>query len=59
MEIARGYWDDLWRSGAYQRNLMRWPDTSYVEDLDYFETTMKRRIEYLDDYIASLTDAGE
>jgi len=58
IEIARGFWDDLWRSGAFKRNLGRWPDTSYTEDLDYFESTMRRRIEYLDGYINSLVDAG-
>lgn len=59
MEMAEGYWNDLWRSGAFMRNLNRWPDTSYVEDLDYFRESMQRRIEFLDDYIKSLKDAGE
>lgn len=59
MEVAEGYWNELHKSGAFKRNLQRWPDTSCVENLDFFEKTVKRRVVYLSNYILSLVDAGK
>lgn len=59
MAVARSYWDTLQNSGAFRRNIKRWPDTSYVDNLTYYDKIIKQRIEFLDNYINSLTDAGQ
>ncbi len=58
MTVAESYWNLIHDSGAFVRNRDRWPDGNYVEDLEYFSDTVKRRIEFLEGYISALQDAS-
>lgn len=51
---AEIYWSLIHDSGAMSRELERWPKTSYVGDLDYLKSSIRRRIDWLEDYIDSL-----
>ena len=51
---AREFWDLLHRSGAWERNLDRWPSTNSTDSLDYFEKTVRAHTEFFDEYIRSL-----
>ncbi len=52
------YWNELHDSGAWDRNLERWPDTTSTEDLSYFRETVINRLDFLDSYFRDLKDAG-
>ena len=51
---AREFWDLLHSSGAWARNLERWPQTSTADSLSYFENAVQRRVKYLDKTIRTL-----
>lgn len=51
---AEEEWDLLHRSGAWQRNLERWPSVSSTDSLDYFKKTVRTREKWFEDYLDSL-----
>ena len=56
---AETYWNELHTSGAWARNLERWPDTSAARDLTYFSKVVIVRFRFLSDYLENLKDAGD
>ncbi|MGN1345171.1 MAG: CotH kinase family protein [Eubacteriales bacterium] len=54
IENAASYWNLIHASGAVTRELERWPSVSYAEDLTYMEQCIRRRIQWLNQYIAKL-----
>ena len=51
---AEEQWALLHKSGAWQRNLDRWPSVSTTNSLDYFKQTVRTREAWLDDYLSTL-----
>ena len=51
---AREFWELLHRSGAWDRNLERWPATNSTDSLDYFEATVRSREKWLSEYLPTL-----
>ncbi len=51
---AREFWDLLHSSGAWERNLERWPQTSTTDSLSYFENAVRKRIQFLDKTVRAL-----
>ncbi len=56
------YEKQIFGSGAYARDLSRWPDSTHMEDpsdgLSVFMDHVKDRLEYMDDYIEDLSPEG-
>ena len=53
MELIDLYEADIFNSGAYLREMNRWPNSNYLLDttnLDLFREYMTKRLEYLDKY---------
>lgn len=51
---AHEFWDLLHSSGAWDRNLARWPNTNTTDSLDYFEKTVRTHTKWFDRYLKSL-----
>ena len=54
IEDAHEFWDLLHNSGAWDRNLERWPSTNTTDSLDYFEKTVRSREKWLAAYLKTL-----
>ncbi|MBO6053485.1 MAG: CotH kinase family protein [Clostridia bacterium] len=48
---AEEIWDLLHNSGAWARNLARWPNGNNTDSLDYFKETVVTRERWLEDYL--------
>ena len=51
---AEEQWAILHGSGAWQRNLERWPSVSTTDSLDYFKSTVRTHEAWFEEYLASL-----
>jgi CotH protein. len=51
---AHIFWDLLHDSGAWDRNLARWPSTNTTDSLDYFEKTVKTHEKWFSNYLKTL-----
>ena len=51
---AEAEWALLHGSGAWQRNLERWPSVSDTDSLDYFKTTVRNHEAWFEDYLETL-----
>ena len=51
---AEEQWAILHDSGAWARNLERWPSVSTTGSLDYFKKTVRSREAWMEEYLASL-----
>lgn len=51
---AEAEWALLHGSGAWQRNLERWPSVSDTDSLDYFKTTVRNHEAWFEDYLKTL-----
>ncbi|MBQ3706405.1 MAG: CotH kinase family protein [Clostridia bacterium] len=51
---AHEFWDLLHTSGAWDRNLARWPNTNSTDSLDYFEKTVRMHTKWFGNYLKSL-----
>ena len=56
LEILDGFEKDIFDSGAYARDLVRWPESKHIEgdlNLDEFKTYVLNRFHYCDSYYFS------
>ena len=51
---AEAEWALLHGSGAWQRNLDRWPSVSTTDSLDYFKSTVRSHEAWFEDYLKTL-----
>ena len=51
---AEEQWELLHKSGAWQRNLDRWPGVSTTDSLDYFKKTVRAREAWMEEYLDTL-----
>ena len=51
---AEAQWDLLHKSGAWQRNLDRWPSVSTTDSLDYFKETVRTREAWMEEYLETV-----
>ena len=51
---AEEYWDLLHESGAWARNLERWPGTSTTDSLDYLRRMVRQRMTWMESMINGL-----
>ena len=46
--LAEGFWNELHDSGAWARNLERWPSTSKTNSLSYLNRVVRVRMQWMD-----------
>ena len=51
---AEAEWARLHGSGAWQRNLDRWPSVSDTDSLDYFKAAVRTHEAWFEDYLETL-----
>ncbi len=53
ISLAEGIWNELHDSGAWARNLERWPDTNTTNSLAYLKRVVHIRMEWMDEMMES------